>query len=880
MSGSVINLGYVRASNGPGFASVPVNNQRVSHIGPNLPSKGNSPAKQYIAYSVSGWVGRNSGAAVMRYGIWAASSSSAAPGALLARSNEFSPTVTYVDGAGGELMTVDLETPVIFNVDDIICLGIGSRAFIGSVAMYAAIDISQSNEQFYTKTISGTTLQDASGSANATQGQLALYTNGEYNGKPNKPGAATVTAGAGTLQPTLKCTFSDPNETLNNGVAFDRLEKVRIETYWGDVRRDNTTYTATTTERDGKYSERQVPVTGPYDTAITVKVYHIDRGGLESIAREYTFTVPSPSTGAVAQATAPTGFITNLSNPGTISNVYTNSGGLSANAVRYQLRDQNGNELVTSGIIAKSVSPGAAFTSTWAASTLGTLNPGTVYQLVAQARDTGSNWTAYSPAAVLITDSAPSTPSLYGPTNASTRGSVPDLSVRFSDPDVTAGRQLQAALSATAYILNSSNVQIGSVALTYQAGNAVTNLFTASAAAVGAVITGYDTYSWYVVASDGFLTTTSPTWSFTYAAAPVVTITSPAGPNVTTSQPGFTWSVTTQTKYRVYALNGDGVRVYDTGEVTSGAKNHIVSLANWIGGERWNNTELFTWYVEVFNGTLWGSSAPRALTLSYTPPSPVNIREIAAKAFPGVEGTHYVQASIDQPSVSVGSFLETVVSRAEISGPGGDTKRGTYIERYMVATNITDVLFQDFDVTSNTWYRYGFMVRAINAGDLIESTISYAEMMVSWWGLLIHVATNPLDGYFHLQYGDPGYATGRFNKASDVTVQPINAAYPITFSGRNRSGGMDGTYTIIGDPEDRTATQKLNDFWELYYYQFADTSPDGRPHTLCAREGRGGREGRQYGRIPEPKATTRTTGMTERVQFNFVRSGNQRDGGV
>jgi hypothetical protein len=881
MAGTVRNLGYVRTSNGPDLASVPVNNQRVSHIGPNSPSKGNSPAQQFIAYSVSGWVGRYSvgNACVIRYGIWTASSSSAAPGALLAQSEEITPTANYVDAAGGQLLTGNLVTPIIINVGDIVAIGLGSKTYPAGVAMYQAGDITQSNESFYTKTITGNTLQTAASSTVSTEGQLALAINGEYNVKPNQPGSATITAGGGTLQPTLKNTFSDPNETLNSGAAFDRLESIRMEVWWGGIRRSNTQWTGTTTERNGRYSERQVPTAGPYDTAITVNVFHIDRGGMESIARAYTFTVPSPSTGAVAQPTAPSGFVTNLANPGTISAVYTNTGGLAANAVRYQLQDENGNVLVTSAIITKSVAVGATFTSTWAASTLGALDAGAVYQYAVQARDTGGNWTPYSPVANLIADAAPSTPSLYGPPSGQIRGTVPELSVRFSDPDVASGYQLQSALTATAHILNSGGTEIGTVALTYQAGNAVTNLFTAASTVVDDVVTAYGAYSWYVVASDGALTTTSSTWNFTYAAVPVVTITTPAGPNISTSAPNFVWTVTTQTKYRLYAVNGGGTRVYDTGEVVTGTKNHTLTLGNWIGGERWNNLETFTWYVEVYDGTLWGSSAGKTLTLSYTPPDPVDLQSAEAKAFTDIEGTHYVQMMIGAPTVPLGSFLETVVSRVEITGSGGLEVAGTYKERYMIGKSLSDTLYQDFDVTSNTWYRYGFTIRAIVSGDTVDSVPVYADMMVSWWGVIVHVVTNPLDAYVWLRYGDDRYEVERWDEATDSSVHPVNSRYPIAFSGRNHTGGMSGAFTIISEDPEVTSTRLLDDFWAVYDYQFPDTSPDGRPHTLCAREGRGGRYGRMYGRMLSPHVTTSPVLQDERVRFTFTRTGNQEAGG-
>ncbi|MCV0404523.1 MAG: hypothetical protein K5924_12585, partial [Chloroflexi bacterium] len=627
-------LGYVRGSNGPDLAQIGVNEQLVSHVSPNQPSG------VFLAYSVAGYVGRWGGAAVMRFGGWDASSSSAAPGALLFRTEEISPTENYMDGGGGQKLTAKIidgsnnPTIVAIPASQVVALGAASRNAQAGIAMYQASAISQPNESFYRKSISGTTVQTAAGSSASNEGQLALQVNGDYNVKPNRPGAITITAGETTQRPTFRASFSDPNETVN-GIAYDRLETYRMEVWWGGVRRSSETLTASTAERNGRYSQRQSPINIPWDTPYTVFIYHRDRAGLESESRSFSGTINSGP--GVDTPTSPSGRVTDPTNPGSIIAVYRSSGSVNANAVRFRLINTAGSPVKSSALIPRTVAPGGNITATWLQSGLGTQANGVTLGLQVQARDINGNWSLWSAPSWFITNAAPSVPALYGPANGAVSSYLYTTSVRVSDPDADNG-----TATVTAEYYDASDNLLGTLNLPYlpEAGVSIRNVYGASPSSI---ITSKRVVKWRAKANDGYLDSAwSPMWTFQWADVPSVTITGPTSP-IATAQPNITWESTGQTHWRLRGYDG-GRKVYDTTVISGDAQSNMVGWEYyWVGGERWNNGEAFDWVVSVRDAsTLWGDSAPLTLTLEYPPIETLTI-DGASMALPGINGTHYNQ---------------------------------------------------------------------------------------------------------------------------------------------------------------------------------------------------------------------------------------------
>lgn len=848
-------LGYIRGSNGPDLAQIGANEQLVSHVGPNSPSSGNTTTGVFLAHSVSAWVGRWGGAAVMRFGGWDATSSSAAPGALLFRTAEISPTVNYMDGGGGQKLTASIidgsnnPTIVTLPASQVVALGAASRVAAAGIAMYQASAINQPNEQFYRKSITGTTLVTAASSSASNQGQLAIQLDGVYNSAPNRPGAGVITAGGTTQRPTIKNTFSDPDESVN-GVAYDRLETYRVEVWWGGVRRSNDVYTATTAERNGKYSERQVAPSIPWDTPFTINVFHRDRAGAESAGRTYSGTIFSGA--SIDTPTSPTGFVTNPANPGNIVAKYTSSGGVSANAVRVRLVNSAGSPIKTSGIIAKSVAPNANATVTWAESGFGTQPNDAALGVQMQARDTNGNWSQWSGATWIATNAAPDVPIIESPTAGAASPTLPELKAFGNDID---GNNGQRNVGQVLYceILNASDVVLGTITATWIDWIAGKWTVTPAMLTSSGLITGHGTYKhrWY--AYDGFLYSGGATTaagaarsvsrSFVYAAVPSVTITGPASP-VSTSQPAITWTCPGQTHWRVRGYDGARL-VYDTGQQSGSALTHTISPSYWVGGEKWNNGEAFDFVVSGRDAsTLWGDSAALALTLTY-PPVDDLIIDGTAEAYPGMAGTHFLRVSTSVTAYPEGQFRGYQRRRVAITSAMGAEIPGTEIT-LPTGTTAGDTLFNDYHVISNQWYRYTVWQEIEIGNDIMESAPVSIDLMCSWYGVVLFSHADPSVAVW-LKYGGPGGSwdpqTSETIVRRNVAVRGRRAALAVV-SGQ-REATASGEHTFIST-EAMSAAEQLARLYQVADWQYKQLAPNGRPNGICRRDGRGGSRSLMY----------------------------------
>lgn len=384
MAGTVRRLGRYRTSNGPDLAQVGVSEQLVSHTTPS------SPSADFIAYRVGGYVGNWGGQATIRFGIWE-SGGSGAPGALLARTVETSPTVSYVDGGGGQMRTANLETPLAISTSASVAVGIASRNSAAGVAMYQAQDISEPNENFYRKNISGTNLQSGSGSSASNEGQLTLHIEGEYNVAPNTPGAVTR-SGSNERRPVMTANFSDDNETLNNGASYDYLAAHEHEWLIGSALQWSRSYSANASERSNGASSRQTPGDLPYGTTITYRVRHRDRLGEWSPWRTHTFSIDNPNNAPHApELRSPDGDVPGTVRP-TLRFIHRDPDGDSSNRMQVQVQTAGGsnrwdyawNASIADGGLAQINYNGAA------------LQYHTPYRWRARTRDTSNEWGPWS----------------------------------------------------------------------------------------------------------------------------------------------------------------------------------------------------------------------------------------------------------------------------------------------------------------------------------------------------------------------------------------------------------------------------------------------------------------------------------------------------
>lgn len=840
MTGPEQTLGRVRGSRGPDLAQVGAGQQRVSHTTPNTTSQ------VFIAYAMGAWMGNWGGQAYVRLGIWAAASSSAVPGVLRARTVEIAPTVNYMDGGGGQYKDGNLETPLAINPGEVIAVGAGSRSVALGLAMYQASAISEPNESFYTKAITGNTLVTAVGSTASNEGQLTIRVLGEYNVPPNQPGVITKIGDPDDRQPYIQCGFSDANETLNNGVSYDHLGSSYIELWWGGVLRWAGTFDSTEAERTNRITYRQLGVGSithantqiPFDTPYSVFVYQADRHGSLSAARQYNGTVQSQA--AVTTPWLPTTFITNLANPGNIQFQYINNSGLSANAVEVRLVAQNGVPYTWSGAIAKSVAPGGTVTVTWAETGWGAVPAGAIRGIEAIARDTNGNWSLWSGPFWFTTNSAPNVPVPVSPANGAPSPNRPKIVVTCSDAD--------SSQTPTVYvrIKNSAGTVLQTRTMT-RVGTSTTYEYQT----VAGDLASYNTFKWDSYSYDGFLYSGGATsaasaaksaeQTIVYAAVPVVVITAPAGPTVSTISPVFTWTCPNQTTWRLEGRIG-GTLVYNTGNQTGAALTHTLQAsANWVGGERWNNGEAINFTVFAQDSTTqWGRSAVLTLTLAYPPISELVVSG-SAKSYPGVDGTHYAEITIVPSAYDPLAFRYYTWELAETEGFNGLVLPGT---RHTVkeTTNIADTVFEWHHLVSQKWYRVFVSQTVLVGNDVISSSPVSVDVQASWSGTLLHSNADPLNSYVCLRHAEGKYAPRVAETTHRNDFWTPGARLPLADMAGTTTRSASGDYILLPTPL-ASAAEQLDTVYKLVDWQDYRLSPNGRPNGICWREGEGGSRG-------------------------------------
>ncbi len=819
MSGSIVRAGQYAAGAVPNFLVVAPQIQRssVTHA---------SGSGLVWWYALGGRVGVN-GTGTGYYRLYVAdtvASSEGAngyvPSAVLAYTDEKSTNKTFQGSNEGETVLWPI-TPFLGNLNKSYAFGATDRTLTLSVGM-----VVNTTSYLHEKTITaGSTIPQAGYTSRPAYGHLYVWLEGEVNVKPNQPGVVSISAGSGTKRPTFKASYSDPNQVLNNGAAGDYLQSVIHEVWWNGNKEWSLAVDATTAERNGNYSEAQITKDIPYDTPFTYYVYHIDRGGLQSIARSYSGIVPSQA--AVDAPTSPAGFVTNLTNPGNIVAVYRNNAGTNANGMKAQLRNATGALLLESPIKSVSVAPGGTLSMTWAESTFGTLTAGTGYRVTVQARTTAGDWSPVSSHVSFNTNAPPNTPQLVSPASGSVLSAQPLLTATVTDPD-------NAITSVQVRILNSG----GTVLYTRNMTLAGDSLYQYQVTSVD--VAAYGTFLWDVIASDGFLSSArSEQRSFQYAAVPTVTITGPAGPTIGTSKPAYTWTCANQTYWRLTLRDlATNVIVYDTGLQTGSAQTHTLADQYWLGGERWNRNEIMAAVVTGRDNTgLDGSSASYNLQLVYPA---IDVLQISgsAESLPNMTGTHYVNISVLPSAYPESQFRNYICRRVMLTGEAGSEIEATRVVlKQTTSASITNLV--DFEVESKRWYRYSASQVIQFGDDIIESDGASVDVMIDFTGILLHEPARPFD--YHLALLFPSGETTPVTRwlQGRSSVLPIGARAPWDYGDNSNTYARTHSHMLVS-VEGRSADDQLADLRLLWEEQRKQTSHDSRAHILCLRDGRGG----------------------------------------
>jgi hypothetical protein len=730
----------------------------------------------------------------------------------------FFPNVLMTDGSGGSLWTLDLPaTFKIFSGDSFELGAIAMSPGAGLGMIQAAILQGEGNDTFWSRDDGAMPPADPMGwTSSSFEGWMAIYLSYDKNLAPNTPTGQKLNGIAGnnlvspTFTPTFEWDFSDPNETLSNGLSADYLNKVEIlvtrasdgATMWSlsDV--------GTSAER----SARHITRTYAGSALSSSDIYqwqgrHSDRMGLFSDwSAPLTFTV-----GAGQVVVTGTGLGTpagkqETNTPGPFVAKWTHSGGLSTTAVQIQLLDATNNPIsgYVSGDIPKVVAnngtisvawadPGAA-NAAWFASPL---NWGGVYAWQMRGKASDGNYSGWSAPVAFTTDEAPSVPTQLTPDGVAIT-TRPTLSCKSSDVDDT----VATGLVVKAEIFNASNTLLGTYAMSLRGGTTDTwDLVTTSTH-----LPSLQAYSWRAYAGDGTLwsgrqtaeasAVRSATAQFTYAAGPSLSITTPTdGSTIATATPVLAWTAATQAAYqvRVYDATG-GAKLFDTGQVVSTTTTFTVpaGIIDTVGA-------VYRLQVDIWDASALQNSASVTVTFSITQPSAPAGWLLAPVTLEGddVAAGEASAVLISFEPSSDPNFLYYLIQRQPASGAPQqpwEAARSTPWVKIFREYDRNTTRFIDYSPASGVAYQYRVTQFTQVGSTTLNSPYQLGEIMVTFSATILYDVTDPEGTRVVLPYRGTRVAPRRrdlqFIKPwgrqlptalrSDLWYPEVTASYPVT----------------------------------------------------------------------------------------------------
>lgn len=776
-----------------------------------------SSTQQLIVYELGAWIGTLSGSPRVRLVIGDVNGSgTGVPGDVLAYTSELTPAAGYSDIAGGDdyfgSVSPFLANPAKYS------LGVTVRNGTISHSMRAAAAIGAANRNFYDKSGLGSTVPtDPLGGSGTYNGHMSIWATGEVNEPPDTPTGLTL-SGLQTdanLKPAIKSDFSDVNEVLPNGAAWDYINQVHIQVKpsGGSVIWDYV-YTASEGEREARVSSRTY--TGPalsYGTPYEYRIRHSDRAGAWSSFTGWTsFSVAGA--GSVEAPSSPTGKQTTLT-PGPFTAKWTSQASLSTNAVQARLKI-GGVVVQTGSIAAKTYASGANIQISWAESGFSTLDWGTDYTFEIRARDTANQWSDWSGGRAFQTNTAPAIPVLSSPVNSAVVTARPLLIAKAGDHEGD-------PLTVKFRIKDSSGNVLFTRTGTYRPATSDYSYQTTSTdlAALG-------TFRWDVYSFDGTLYSGETTVeasaaktaerSFVYASGPSVTLNSPAdGTVLTTNTLSLAWTAPTQVSRQITVYSTSGSLVYQTDNEVTTAQAATINPSVLNGSS-------YTVTVKVTDSNgLTGESTPVVFTVQYPEPDPLPLFE----AYPTSIGTD-TEASVIfmtwQPtSYSASQFLGYDIHRVPLTG-GIVTGPREWLRRIK---SPLQTVFIDAEGVSGQDYRYELR-QAIQVGqDELVSSVLTAQARADFRGIIIHNVFEPEEYRINLQYAASAGDEGDWQFEQDVAyVLPTGAKQSRAVRGTRNQWNPSGSFRLITD-QTATARQRRDQFKKLVEHG----------GTLCFRDG-------------------------------------------
>lgn len=773
-----------------------------------------------IGYQLGFWGGKDSGTPKARAFVAAVTGTTPDPGALIASTNELTPSATMLTPGDGAAYVGDI-TPTIFTGGTRYAMGLTARSGVLGHSMRQAVAISALNRNFYDKSgLASTVPTDPVGGSASYNGHLTVWLVGMVNEAPATPTGLTPSGAlaGGVTTPTMEANFSDPNETLPNGAAFDYLNQVQVQ-----VRRKSdqvsfwdTMYTASSGERSAKKSSIVYAGTSlAYGTDYEWRVKQSDRAGAWSGWTAWTTFTPAAA-GSVGTPSAPTGRITTVT-PTSFTATWTHQTSLSTNAVEVRLK-VSGSIVATSPTIAKTVANAGTITITWAESTFASLSWGTPYTVEIRGRDTNNVWSAWSPARSFFTNAAPAVPSQLTPADAAVTTSYPLLKAKASDPDNDAVTVKLRIKNNAGTVLQTRTATLVSGFYQYQV--------------IAADFASYATYRWDAYSYDGHFysgqTTTeanasrSPEQAIVYAQGPGTVITSPSdGGTITSRTFAVTWTATGQAKRQVLVYNAAGVLIHDSGDVSTTVQTYLVpNLAGY-------NNAGYTITVRVTDTNSLVGIASAYVTLAYPPATTIG----AFAATPSEVGTD-AEASVILLTWAATAYPASKwrgyrLYRTALDGIGGSAASPRELLRTI--TNPLQTSYLDAEGASRRAYLYEIEQVIEEGYDTLTSTPASAQVMLTFSGIVLASVFEPETYHVDLRFSSDRGNEGEWQFGQDVTfVRPAGSSKSRAIRGPRNEWSPSGKYKIVGD-EGATAEQRIAAARDLIEHG----------GTLCYRDGHG-----------------------------------------
>lgn len=797
---AILRYGRYSASPEGGFGIIASNKGRGSVF--------NALSSTIIVYRAGFFGGRNDATApTSRLAVYGATAGEP-DGSRLGLTSSFNPSTSMTGSSGGQKYEADMVTPFVATAGfRYLVLVTALNQPLGHSQVDAVNLPDQLNKDFYEVNISSSSPPSPwSGYDFGYEGGMTVWMEGMINVAPNKPTGILPSGNINSTSFNLESDFSDANETLPNGAAYDKVKRVRVM-----VRRQGTTtlimnyeYAATPTEQSTKHTS--IPYNGSAVSLgdnLQVQIQHQDQAGAWSVVSDWTNFTINPA-GSVAKPTAPTGKQLTLT-PGPLVARWTHISALAANRARVRIKQ--GVSAGTASIVAQtgdltisSVANNTDASITWAATGFAsdTLEwSQDDYWVEVSLRDTAGVWSPYSPAQSFSTDMRPTIPYNRAPTGATPVTALPKLQAFATDDDDIDSSlvyEFEITRADTTFVVRTGT------------WNSTTNRNEYQTTSTD--LPSFQTFSWRVRSYDGTLYSDwSSSISVAYVLGPTVTVTAPTtGSTVTIANPLVTWTVTGQVSYRVqfwamspYGQMGTALAVpvlaLDSGLVTTGTLSYQV-----IAGSLKNKTD-YKMVVAVTNSApVTGYSSDVLFTVNYATPVALT-GVIFQPTRVGLDSAPTaIQGQWEAPNYPASQVDRIEIRRREV---------GQTIDQAVLMFRITtdgQLSIMDERPRSGTDYLYSISYFVRVGADLLESDAVEIQARVDLKGTVISAMVSGTVLRAELVYVRSTKHKLNFDQ---VKRKPLGAKKGRSIRGSFQSWDWDGVYRLRTD-NNSTANQKID----------------------------------------------------------------------